>query len=379
MPTRIFNVLDAINHVFSVDPAGVVSDGVTSGTQVPLSTILVSTGVGSWEMNPNLNGTGNPAACSIVNFFPIPDEINAVTQTWDVDYENFPAIPDGAKVKKLTFRRPRSVNYTFTDNDIDDEDNNMSFLTYEDDILTPIFFASVSDSGYASPKIVNEVFAGEDADEILFDHTGTEDFVTKEDLIADWSSFNNNIPGMSIFVSLPLGGATTALSGSMSVGNGWTVTVEYEEGFDWEVSPQGRTVQPGTEITATSSGPDALDFELIETITAQPKNGDGDPIGPPIEIDPTTITNNLLIFRMPDFATNPLPLFVSIIITSSQFTGEMELQLYQTIYIYNAPGIYKLVPGQRHDTLYDRTDEEDVTTINTKIPDPFIKTGMING
>lgn len=46
------------------------------------------------------------------------------------------------------------------------------------------------------------------------------------------------------------------------------------------------------------------------------------------------------------------------------------------VFISNASGIYTLVPNKREDTLYDRVLD---TTIDVKIPDPFIKTGYIGG
>ena len=45
------------------------------------------------------------------------------------------------------------------------------------------------------------------------------------------------------------------------------------------------------------------------------------------------------------------------------------------VFIYNPSGIYTLVPGKTHDTLYERISGID--SQNIKIPDPFIKTGYI--
>lgn len=46
-----------------------------------------------------------------------------------------------------------------------------------------------------------------------------------------------------------------------------------------------------------------------------------------------------------------------------------------TTFIGDPSGIYTLVPGKSHDTLYNRPGA--VTTIEVKIPDPFVKLGFI--
>lgn len=43
----------------------------------------------------------------------------------------------------------------------------------------------------------------------------------------------------------------------------------------------------------------------------------------------------------------------------------------------NISGIYTLIPGQRHDTLYDRASG--IPSVDVEIPDPTYKTGYVGG
>lgn len=376
MPTRIFTELDAATDAFVVDPAGEVRSGVNGGTVAALSTILIQTGVGSFEMNPNLNGTSpdGTAQCTIVSI------ADALTQEWTIDYTIFPAIPENAKVKKLVFRRPRSVNYTI--DGTFPTANIASFALYSDAILTPVYFTPVNAADFASPTLVVESITGAAADIVLFDHTGGDTYITRQELIDNWSSFNNNIfqIGIDAQGDDSPNPAVASLVGSLSVGSGWTVTVTYEEGLLYHLSQNASPVDEGSVITVTS--PDeatALAMEDIESVkvTFPDPNNPGTTITINVPIW-TVVTNNLLTFVMPNLSGFE-PIVINVVVTSTQFVGDLNLGYVYTVFLINAPGIYKLVPGQRFDRLYDRTDPADISTVDIKIKDPFIKTGPVNG
>lgn len=388
MPTRVFNLLDAFNDNFVLlDLADGVQDGPDGGVTAAISTVLSETGIGSFEFTINLSSTGTDenanSQCTVFDdpFFGV--EPLSVEQTWEIDYTNFPAVPETARIKKLVFNRPRSVNLQYNANLL--VNNNMTFLFYSDVLQTPIYFTPDSQSDFISPVAINEIINGIPADEVIFDHEGTPDFITRDELILNFSEFNNNLYGFNMTIAQTGDGIATpgecTLDGTVIIGLGWTVTVTWEEVFQWDIAPENtRTVGPGTEVTVISDpgNPDALLMDDIIAITVQPLDEDGNPIGAPIPVTVITVqTTNTLVFNLPDFPESSVS--IEILITSTQFSGELALQTYRTIFITNAPGIYRLVPGQRYDVLYDRTDEMDVTTIQTKIPNPFIKTGFING
>lgn len=380
MPTRVFSALDASTDVFTVGADGAVVDGVDGGTGVALSTLLTQTGVGSWQMLPNLNGSSaaGTATCSISS-----GSDAALIQEFTIDYTNFPAIPENARVKKLVFNRPRSVNYTFNATD-GPNDNLMLFRLFGDGGFgDPIFFTPAGEAGFVNPTIVNETINGVAADEVIFDHTGGDTFITRAELISTYSQFDNNVFGILINCNSdgdnPPG--TSSLAGSLIFGLGWTATVTYEEQYEWDLHQDTSPVDEGSTVNLTSPEGEALalNMEDIESIEIQfPDPGDPGTI---ITINVptwTVIDENTLSFIVPSLGGYE-SIGLTIVVTSTQFSGDLALGQVYTVFLISAPGIYQLVPGQLFDRLYDWTDDADVGTIDVKIPNPFIKTGFVDG
>lgn len=374
MPSIVFAVTDALNHVFTPGADGTVTDGANGGTVAALSTLLQSTGIGSFHMDPNLSATpgGGTALCEIRGGNIAP----ALIQTWDVDYDRLiQPVPDGARVKKLIFRRPRSINYIFDTSN--NGDNSLQSGIFSDSVFTiPVYFTAIPFTpSYIFPFLQNESIVGIPADEVLFDHTGGPIFITKQELIDNWSSFNNNIGSILIKNQNPSG--STTLAGSLTFGLGWTVTVEYEESFEWTI-PQdpSEPISEGSTVNLISpeGAPLSVDFEDVTQIDIliPDYNNPGTfitvnvPSNTWSNISPTTLS-----FIMPSWAGN-LPTVVQVQLTSAQFGGTVSKQLY-TILFVSASGIYELVPGKTSDTLY--IEEEPGETIDVKIPNPFGRTG----
>lgn len=380
MPSKVFSVLDAFNHVFTPDPTATVLSGLDGATSVALSTLLTSPGIGSWVMDPNLSATTagglNGALCQI-NTGAGP----ALIQTWEVDFARISnPIPDHARIKKLTFNRPRNVNYDFAAT-VSDDENKMDFA-FLDGALAPIYFTEVREEPFVSPKVVNESIVGIPADEVLFDHTSGPTFVTKAELIALWSSFDNNLEVLLVESrsNEPVGNVST-LAGSLEFGDGWTVTVEYEEGFQWDLSQSTSPVDEGSTVNLTSDPAEALAVQMDDITSIEIQFLD--PANPTVTITIpvtvfTVIDANNLVFTIPSLGGDE-PIILNVVITSTQFSGDLALGYVYTVFLVSAPGIYKFVPDQRFDRLYDRTDPDNIVTIDIKIPDPFIKTGPING
>ena len=387
MPTLVFSALDAINHVFTPGADGVVGIGGDTPSTSPLNIFLVQTGIGSWDMNLNLSAASvaapsAPAANCFVNSAVDP----ALIQIWEINYNRtILPVPDNALVKKLTFRRPRSVNLTLTTGADTENQAGFAFTT---DGVTPIYFTLIGVDGFISPfnspMQIIESFAGAAADEILFDHTGTDTFVTKDDLIVLWSSFNNSFNNLVVSVDHHLfdGPCSSALSGSIVFGLGWTITVEYDDApLQWTIPQNAADDQytEGSEITLISQTVElpeiALDFELVtqvDILIPDPLNpGTFITINVP-QLSWTLITPRLFRFIMPSWAGN-LPTVIKVVLTSTQFSGTVERQLY-TINFVSASGIYELVSGKTSDTLY--IEAEPGETIDVKIPNPFGRTGF---
>lgn len=99
----------------------------------------------------------------------------------------------------------------------------------------------------------------------------------------------------------------------------------------------------------------------------------------PVFVPVTVITSEELhevVFIVPDFPTGVYEIQVYANDPGGvQFHGRLPLGPLFTIYFTDATGIYQLVPGKTHDTLYNQNDPPN--TINTKIPNPFGKTGFL--
>lgn len=376
MPSRVFSALDAVTDAFTV--TGIYRDG-DGNTELPLSDILLQTGVGSWSLTLNLSSANDlptraTAECVLFSIDP-----TVLVQEWTVDYTNFPAVPANAKIKKLVFNRPRSVNYAY--NGAASDMVRAAFqMTSDAGLITPIYFTNFVDEPWISPVNFAESYAGIPADEVIFDHEGTEDFVTRDELIASYSQFNNNFSGINIQANVDdvTNPANCSLAGSLVFGLGWTVTVTWEEEYRWTVS-QNEQVEPGDTVVLNSPDdgeqPEAVDFEevtQIDVVFPDPDNpGDFITINVP-EVDWLTVTTNQLLFLFPDLGVYE-PTVVQIVLTSNQFTGTVSKQMY-TIYFVSASGIYQLVPGKTSDTLY--IEDQPGETIDVKIPNPHGITGF---
>ena len=151
--------------------------------------------------------------------------------------------------------------------------------------------------------------------------------------------------------------------------SGWLMTVSWELPFSWTLNTPTNPIQAGDEVTAESPDVDGIDFEQVTTVTLTSPDGDS------TVIDFTAIDPNNFIFVVPTLIGDP-PI-VHVVITSTQFSGSVDLGPLITIFFLNATGIYTLVPGRTHDTIYNNDNPEE--TIDVKIPNPFFKTGFIGG
>lgn len=389
MFSKIFTQLDAVAGVFILPSAAgcflrTNIDGVN--TDDPQAPSLVETGIGSWELTLNLASSAVAgvvyADCTWGGDFSFINQL-CIEQTWSVTYDDLLGIPINAQIKKVTFRRPRSASVTFNATDFPGSgDNAHQLFLYGDALYTPIYFSLAYGSPFVGPVLVSESFAGVAADEILLDLTAGPTSITRAQLIASYSDFNNNLYGVSTYSGTDADGVnnqTASMNGTVQVGLGWQVEVEYELVFQWTLNqPQTSEglnipLEPGVLVTVSSdpNADDPLDFTQVTVVTLV--LGDLTTINVPIG-NWVDISANLFTFTIPSFGILT-PTILTIQIESTQFTGPLPLQTLFTIYFLSATGIYELQLGKTSDTLY--IEEYPGTTIDVKIPNPFGRTGFI--
>jgi hypothetical protein len=129
------------------------------------------------------------------------------------------------------------------------------------------------------------------------------------------------------------------------------------------------------DVTSDPLGINPIDFSQLLTAELDWTDSGGTPhtISIP-SINWITFTLHFWRFRIPTLTGNP-PI-VRLVITSTEFSGSVELGRLMTIFFLNATGIYSLSPGKTNDTLYDN---DNGGTIDAKFPNPTFKTGFIGG
>lgn len=139
---------------------------------------------------------------------------------------------------------------------------------------------------------------------------------------------------------------------------------------------------PGSIVELSSAG---NDFNVLDPDTFAISWGQG--VG---SADDPFLTNTVTVPRRNVLAFTPsyikllipkgvpyagLPLILTV--EGTIFTGVLTLAIYNTT-IVDGSGLYTLSNNKRNDTYYDR-GVSPVDTIDYKIPDPFIQTGLFNG
>lgn len=370
MPSKVYDQLDATAGVFT--PSGTWSFS-PAGSSL-LSSFILSNGIGQFELQVNVNGDNSGPSTSAT----AQSVSNQIIQSFIINYLS-QVIPDDARIQKIVYRRPASLNVNAVDGGADNQTAGS--------VVTDIFDADSEITVPPSAYIRVESLVGTAADIILLNLIGTREYITKDELIATYSLFTKTYAfgGSIIAIGNPPPNVITAsMIFTLSIGQNWTVTVTYDEFFLWlliQPDPPQIGINEGDTITMKSPDPATLesyetsiDFEdltqidiLIPDYTVP---GTFITINVPIG-NWTLITSRRLQFTMPSWGGR-LPTVVRVRIQGTQFSGTVERQLY-TIYFVTASGIYQLVPGKTSDTLY--IEAEPGETIDVKIPNPSIRTG----
>lgn len=154
--------------------------------------------------------------------------------------------------------------------------------------------------------------------------------------------------------------------------NNWLMEVSWELPFSWTLLTPTDPIQDGDHVEATSGGGDGVDFSQLLTASLEwTDSGGSHSLNIPTWL---IFTLHRWVFVVPPLTGDPA--IVHVVITSTQFTGSVDLGPLLTIFFTNATGIYTLTAGKTNDTIYDN---DNGGTIDVKIPNPFWKTGFIGG
>jgi hypothetical protein len=379
MSSHTYSALDVTVDLFLIIPGSLIrySDPAPPGyVEASLSTFINHIGPGHFTFIVSIAnaGTGISNFHSFVQL-AIPST-DAVYADFSLDFTN---LPTDALIKKVTLRYPRSINITLG--------ANKTGGTYT--CVVTGFTPHTNGPITGTSAVVVESFAGSDADEILFDYGGVDaDRWTLTELITNLAIIQPSYPE-TVQIStdnpaLSLSQSTSDMLGNFERGDGWTLTVEYDQvfHFDFTVSQDTAPVEEDSVVTVTSDpdslDPPPLDMEQIETIDIvfpDPDNP-GSFITIPVLVF-TAVSPTLLTFVIPDFGAYQPPYFTTVI-TSTQFSGSQELQKLWTIWFTSASGLYQLNLDKTNDTLY--LEDDLPNTIDVKFyPNPKLKTGFIRG
>jgi hypothetical protein len=142
-------------------------------------------------------------------------------------------------------------------------------------------------------------------------------------------------------------------------------------------------IKIGHDVSVSSVGPDLGGLDLSATTSIDLTYLDNGSVPHTINIpysNFTFINTYQLIFIIPiifrtiwiNLGITSRSITIVANINGTQFSGSITLGT-RTILYENVSGIYEIVKGKTSDTVYDRTG----TTLEVKIPNPFIKTGYI--
>lgn len=230
---------------------------------------------------------------------------------------------------------------------------------------------SISAGGGSGPSSTGRAVIGD----------GDSGFVHNGNLSANLAAGGGLSPNdmLNLILTLTCGGTPTGTPppvgqlymtfGSIGTSGTYTSTTQ-----TWTLETPTDPIEEDTPVTVTSDGPDAMDFTQLLTVTLDWTDADGNPHSVDVpQILWIVITINLFTFLVPAGVDGQI---VTVNVTSTQFSGSVELGKLITIFFLNATGIYTITAGKTNDTIYDN---DNGGTIDVKIPNPFFKTGFIGG
>jgi hypothetical protein len=353
MASRIFDQFDIINQV-------------NIGT-LPSGNIVASDNFSVFG-NFHLSADTGPSQATLTG---INLSGNTYGQTGDIDFSLFPSIPETSVISRVRIKSPFNANiqlscsglgaFYFT--------KALTISVYASNGISQFPLYSHSEShNDDTPINIIEVFAGSTA--ICLDQT-FDPPISYAEFVATYGHVELHFASGQISVERGFVTQTQFALISLSYNGNWEMEVDYEvtSSLTFNLAVPEEPVEEGDTVTVTSNGDLPLDLEAIETITLVY------PDGTEVEVLAWTVIGGVLTFIMSALPGDPIA--ITIMITSTQFSGSVTLGSLITIFFTDAGGLYRIVPDKRTDTIY--VNDEPGDTLEIAFPAPFADTGIING
>lgn len=405
MPTRTYTGIDFLNYLGSFAS----NTGTNAAAENPVS-----------QMNFSISSSGSN------NVFGAGFRSSAVYEyivSADLDFDAFPAIPDGSTISKIEVRIDISLTASGTATDTAGD----PFTC----IVDGIFNSSVIvDGGECTDIKITELASDSGPDSAAASLSGSDHYsnvttfdfsavpITKAELITRFTSWLVQLDGVWIADGFDPGSSGESSGFTFS---GIRISITYQEGpaVSFTIEPTGGELEPGQIIVVT--GPNASEQEyFFETadgvipVIPQIINDDEvwielpypatdpcfdcfpecpecDSAFAPCDEDLTSddciaameaclgcLSNCLEDLQLAEEcqqstqepSDTPVPV---VLVVGTQFSGNVLLGNFVVI-VANGSGLYKFDLNQTHDELYSTS--RDGTTYNVKIPNPGGKTGF---
>lgn len=341
MPTRLLDQLDVINIV----------EGYISGpASLHNSGVLVNNGFGDFE----LTGNGSDTLRSYY--------AGEYQKTGSINYTSFPAIPPDSLITKISIKFGLLLNAVLTASGFNNRCDYQLLVSggfvggteQEFGILEVPLGASLN--SFSNSQSQSSIFR-----DLILSYP-----VSYLDLLTYYTDIKFLLSAYVDTNSPALAGTTTDFTIQIS---DFQIEITYTSGpFSWYLETHEETIdgQPATVVDDAVQVPD----------------GDVPPAGSIFYGTSSDYPSSIPYYDYyypptGDIINQPIPPGPAWLLQFVSFNGDLRFDFATqstTVALIDPSGIYTLIEGKTHDTLYERTtiDHQDV-----KIPDPFGKTGYV--
>lgn len=359
MPSKIYTGLNILNFVGA-------HDFPPEGAALTLNSPRLGT--------LSISGSMNVAPATALGAY----SVFIYRQSGNLDFDD---IPDTALITRVTQRVTYSYNISAdADNNLAESQNSISISS---SIYCPFVPANILLTISHSEQALGPIgFLQADSDTNIIDDDYSVSPITKAQLLIDYADRTLVIIGVGTATSDGgTGNGPFTIAFSYNITN-WLFTVYYDdEPIQFELVDDGDSLEVSNESTIKSlTGEDAEDITdvLVEVGTDE----EGETIYTPATIKERTPGKVIFIVPNPKYPPEGIPPGtilpvdpIKVAIRGKTFDGIVIIGSFTILYSQSS-GIYELSPSKTNDTLYLHNTGE---TADYSIPEPFIKTGFIDG